>query len=399
MLAVLFVALLTFQAAGHALGAENDGSYESALAMAHNARTAKELDDAARVLSATLLRYPQDVDLPLQLGWVQFRSGRFSDALYSYTLAFARTGQAGEAELGMAWSLLKLGRCAEARAHFQPLSQVGLLHPDLLEAVKLCEAERSHAAAPPPKLWIAPTAMMGVYLYQNNPYIKYTLAPFARLDALVLGRFYFAAAYRYSFFKSNSTQLANWSQNDLYLSAGITGKRLGATLHYALLLDGSGYSGTSHHIGLSARYSFDWDVLLHLSASFYKDAPVLRGELDFRVPVFGGFSMLPGAALQWTPGEVSKALRLSALYDFRRASVWIGGKVGDEERAAYLNVSYVYNGTYHIPYGAWAGAVLRAGAGFAISLSGTYDDMLNTAVTPVQQSSVYSLTLGLSKEF
>jgi hypothetical protein len=82
-----------------------------------------------------------------------------------------------------------------------------------------------------------------------------------------------------------------------------------------------------------------------------------------------------------------------------RFSIWLGFKAGGELRAALLDVAYVYIGQTQIPYGLWAGATARPGSGLALSLAYTYDRMVRTDVTPIQDSLAHSLTLALSREF
>src|ERR1700712_2609439 len=115
--ALLLGTLLTLPAAGGELEGEVADPVAAALALAHGATSRAEIDAATSALSALLLRYPQDVDIPLQLAWLQFRAGSYSQALSTYQMALTRSTAGGEAELGLGWTLVKLGRCAEARRH------------------------------------------------------------------------------------------------------------------------------------------------------------------------------------------------------------------------------------------------------------------------------------------
>ncbi len=388
---------LTLPAFGAELPVEDPDPLVAALAQARSASGPTQMSDAAKALTTLLPRYPQDVDLPLQLAWLMFRSGRYADALYSYQLALLRSTPGSVAELGVAWSLVKLGRCTEAREHFHAVLVVNPTQNKAEEGLRVCA--EPPPAAPVPRLWIAPFIAQSLYLYQDHPLVSYATAPTARIELLFRGRLFAAASYRYTYFATNDGQTAAWSQNDLYLDVGVTGKSAAATLHYALLVDGSGYSGITNHIGLSARYSRGFDNLLNLSASIYPDTPVLRGELAWVLPIIGGFSIRPGAALQWTSTETFKNVSLTVSYYHPLFNFWIGGKYGDEKRAAYLTVAYVYNSPATIPYGMWVGATVRPGKKFALTLSYTYDRLLRSDITPNQNSLVHSLTLGLSREF
>lgn len=401
--ALLTCALLALSAAAQ----EPDGvaaeSYERALQRAKTAQSPGDVDAAVRALAALLPNYLQDVELPLTLGGLMFRSGRLQDALYSYQLALTNSAPGGEAELGLAWTLVKLGRCLEARVHFQTILANTPASSTATEGLRQCGAPALTPATPTlrseptPGLWLQPLVAQSFYFYQNHRTVSYVLAPTVRLEALLRGHYYGAVTYRYSYFATRQT--AAWSQHDLYLDAGYSAKAAGFTLHYALLADGSGYSGTTHHVGLTGRYSRGFDALLNLSASFFADTPVLRGELAWVLPIAGGFSVRPAAAVQWTKSETFKTLALTMFYSHRSFALWLGGKFGDEQRAAYLNVGYVYNSPARIPYGGWAGVALRPGRKFTLSINYSYDRLVRTDTTSLQDSPVHALTLGLAREF
>jgi len=401
--ALLTCALLALPAAAQQPSGTAAESYAAALQLARTAQSPGEVDAAVRALAALLPSYLQDVELPLKLGELTFRSGRFLDALYSYERALTNSAPGGEAELGLGWTLVKLGRCREAAVHFQSVLVTAPATSAAAEGLRQCGASTLSAAqsasAPAPTRWLQPLVAQSFYFYQNHPTVSYVLAPTLRLEALLRGHYYGAVAYRYSYFATRSGQTAAWNQHDLYLDAGYSARAAGVTLHYALIADGSGYSGTTHHVGLTGRYSRGFDALLNLSASFFQDTPVLRGELSFVLPIAGGFGARPAAAVQWTRTEIFKTLALTLHYSHRIFTLWLGGKFGDEQRAAYLNVGYVYDSPARIPYGAWSGVALRPGRKFTLTLNYSYDRLVRTDTTPTQDSSVHALTLGLAREF
>lgn len=386
--------------------------YAEAMARARAAATPAELDAAAGELSVLLPRYPQDVDLPLQLGWLLFRAGRFSPAADAYRQAVTRGTGGGDAELGLAWSLLKLERCTEARPHFLAVQAAQGAGSNAAEGLRLCSApdpsSPSHGSAQAPsqpaatsalakRWWLQPQLAQSLYVFQNQPVLTRALATTARLEAMLHDRWYGALVYRYSYFGTQDGQTAAFGQHDLYAAAGVTSKPAGLTLQYAVIADRSASAQTSHHVGLAARYSFVGDVLFNGSASIYPDAPVLRGELAFRMPLPLGLSVRPSGALQWIPGESFRTAGLTLAYDHPRLSLWVGGKYGDEKRPAYLGVFFIYNSPARIPYGAWAGASVRPGSGFLLSASYSYDRLIRTDVMPRQDSLFHTITLSLSK--
>lgn len=386
-----------------AVAAQALGAYEAAMSLASRASTAAEQDAAILALTALLPAYPQDVDLPLELGRLAYQRERYPDALRAYELARERSAPGGDADLGIGWTQLKRGRCTEATAAFRAVLAAKPADRSPKEGLSLCATGTAPASmqTAPSRLWLAPLFAQSFYIYRDHPLIRFGVAPTARLDALFRGRYYGAIAYRYTYFAPQNDRAAGWNQHDLYLDLGITSKVAGATLHYALVSDGSDYAGTSHHVGLTGRYSFYGDLFLNLAASFFSDNPVLRGELSIRIPVVAGFGLRPAGALQWTPGALYKTASLTLFYDHSRVSLWLGGKLGEEMRAAYLNVGYVYIGPQHIPYGVWAGASVRPGARFTLALTYTYDRLVRseTMTMPPEDGTVHSLTASLSREF
>lgn len=410
---VLSSTLLASPSFGAEPGSAALDRYGAALQRARVAATPEQLDTAISDLAALLPSYLQDVELPLQLGALLVRRGRYVDALYSYELALRNSAPGGEAELGIGLTLIKMGRCLEASVHLQAVAADSTLHRVATEGLRQCATPPTAAKAetatptppapgkepPPPRLWLQPLVAQSFYFYQNHPTINYGVAPTVRLEALLSGHFYAAATYRYSYFATRSGQLAPFSQHDLYLDVGWTARAGGVTFRYAYVADGSGYSGNTNHVGISARYSRIVDTLLNLSASVYSDAPVLRGELAWVIPIAGGVSARPSAAVQWTPTDTYKTLALTLAYYHPRFGVWIGGKYGDELRPAYLSVAYVYNSPARIPYGVWGGAVVRPGSRFSLTVNYAYDRLVRTDTTPTQDSAVHALTLGLAREF
>lgn len=432
---LLALSLLGSEAAA-AEPTEDGDAYAEGMAKARAADARGELAGEALLLVALLPLYPQDVELPLQLAWTLFRLGRFADAEPHYRVALERSGEGGEAELGLGFTLSKLGRCAEGRLHFEAVLAKNSASRSAADGLRLCTGQSSQAqgqaqissaeeaplllpsppALPSPlpsplpapaqeqqpaKVWVRPQLSQAIYVYQNNPLLRYVLASMARLELIASGHFYAAGSYRYSYFFPQPNQGAPWSQHELYADLGYTSRSAAVLLHYAMAYDGSGYYGTSQHAGLTARWSppLGGDGVLNFSSSFYHDATVLRGELAWRIPVIGGLSLRPAGALQWTGSELLKNVALALSYDHRRFSLWAGGKYGDEQRAAYLELAFIYNTPARVPWGVWSGLAVRPGAGLQLLLTHATDHLTRTDVTPVQDSTVHYLSFSLAKEF
>lgn len=370
--------------------------YEAALVQARVAKSPAELTAAAVSLNAALSEFPQDVELPLQLAWVLFQLQRYDESAHYYRLALSIGERGSDAELGLAWSLLRMHRNDEARAHFQTVIAARGSTTNAAQGLRECEQKPADLVAP---LWLQAQFMQSFYVYQNQPVLARVLASTMGLSALLHGRYFASALYRYSFVGTGDGQTSAFAQHDLYLSAGLTGKLLGATLQYGLIVDGSGYAGTSNHVGLSARYSPLGDILLNLSASLYSDVTALRGELLWNLPLYRGFGVRPGFALQGLSGQLFETGSVTLYYEHPRFGIFVGGKYGDEKRAAYLANSFIYNGQARIPYGVWGGVTLRLQEGFKMSFSYAYDRMLRSDVTPSQDFHFHSLNLSFSRAF
>ena len=177
---LLLGTMLTLPAVGSELAVEVADPAAAALALSHSATNRAEMDAAVSALLALLPRYPQDVEIPLQLAWLMFRTGRYSDALYSYQMALTRSTPGSDAELGLAWALVKLGRCAEARGHFQA---VLLLTPEQTTAQ---DGLRECSPSPQPAPCRAPAGLVctvrcaeSVSVIRPHPVISYATAPTA----------------------------------------------------------------------------------------------------------------------------------------------------------------------------------------------------------------------------
>ena len=168
--------------------------------------------------------------------------------------------------------------------------------------------------------------------------------------------FFFEGTYRYTRFEpAAGAGIGPWDQHEAYATLGFSRPLAGVALHYAFVHDGSGALGASHHVGFTARVSPFGDVELRGSASFYDDMTVLRAEPSWRIPIAGGFSVRPGAAVAWASGAVRGTAMLTLSLDRSLGSLWAGGKYGVETRPVYFAVPVVYDIPESIAYGAWAG--------------------------------------------
>ncbi len=343
----------------------------------------------------------------LDQAWQAFSAGRFGPAEQLYRQAAAADPASVDAELGLGWSLQRLGRCAEARPHFQlVLKQRGDVGAQ--QGLALCPAPR--------RLRLYLGLSQGVFMYSQHPRRELASATTARLGALLYERWLLSAAYRFSYFSTREQNSAPWLQHDVYASAGYAARKFGVSLHYGLLQGSlsepisvsgtaaSDYANTSHHFGATARYSPFGDGFLSAAVSLYPTDTVVRGELSWWLPVVRGLRVRPAAALQWSGSMLRPSAALTVAYDHTRFGLFAGGKYGPELRPAQLAYEVVYNGPERIPYGLWAGAIGHPGGGFTLSVSYGYDRLLSdttdatTGAVTTTPSDAHYLTLSLSKE-
>lgn len=134
----------------------------------------------------------------------------------------------------------------------------------------------------------------------------------------------------------------------------------------------------------------------------YSAFVIFRGAPSWRFPLPKGFSLTPGAAFQWTPERMTISGNLTASYDHRLVSLWLGGKYGDEILPAYMEFPVVYNlydqrrrdltFASYITYGVFAGLTVRLPKGFGISGSYILEGLSSGGLTQ-------SFTLGIGKDF
>lgn len=267
------------------------------------------------------------------------------------------------------------------------------------------------AAAPcraqePPRVFLYPELLQGLYVYANHPNRDLASATTGRIAVWLYEHWLIGATYRFTYLHGKAATDAAWQQHDVYSVAGYAERRFGLTLHYAMihgaLNAAENYADTSHHLGLSARYSPFGDGVFTFATSLYGTTPVLRGELSWRFPLWRGISLKPAFALQWSADGFLPNGGLTARYDHTRFGVFAGGKYGWEKKPAYLMYEFIYNGPDRINYGLWAGVYGRPRAGWTLSLTYALDHLVSDAATSSATALSYDahyLTAGVSKEF
>lgn len=338
-----------------------------------------------------------DANIALQQGWQEFQAGSYEQALAHYRQSLSQHEASGDAELGLGWSLQRLGRCDEARPHFEAVLRQRPGDEGGLQGLKMC---------PPPRP-LVPTieADQGLYVYANHPTRSLASATAGRLSGWIYAHWLLGATYRFTYITPKQAATGSWLQHEGYATAAYASRLFGVSLHYGLLHGAlnqpTDYAQTSHHFGFSARYSPYGDGMFAFAASLFPGEPTVRGELSWRLPIGGNFSVKPRFALQWSDRGFMPNGAFTIAYDHPRFGLYAGGKFGSELHPAYLTYDIIYNNPERIDFGIWAGAWVRPGAGFTLSLSYALDHLLTdaTSTTAISASEANYLTLSLSKEF
>jgi hypothetical protein len=373
--------------------------YDDAMARAAALEAAGRFDEAAALLTAGLWYYPQDVGLPLMIAWLHRRAGHLDEAARFYGMAIARSAGSIDARLGLAGVREAQGSCEDAREIYDRL---------LAELPDLAAAREGLARCPaPPATRFTPSVSLAGTYFPNHPIKAFSAGVSAGAELALRSGFWFSATYRYTHFfpapppppppgAPPPVSISPWDQHDGYFSAGWGVPRGGIGLHYAIVYDGSGTLGTSHHLGVTGRWSPFGDIEIRASGSIYDDMLVGRVEPSWKIPIWGGLSVRPGAGLADAGGELLATGLLTIALDRPSFSLWAGGKYGDEVRPVYWSVPIVYATPERIPFGAWAGASVNVNSDVRIHLTYAMDRLKQTDGT---QSDAHTLAIGAAIGF
>lgn len=383
--------LLASALLGQASPARAD-AYDDALARSLEAERRGDLATAVAALEGVAADYPQDYALPLRAGWLHFQAGHHASAALAYSAAVARSPEAADANAGLGWSLAKMGRCPEALVHFR---RALATTPGLASAV---EGEAFCTAPPPAPAYSfsARGALSGTF-FPDHTYRSFTAGGSASFDGRHREGLFFGATYRYSrSFTKDETLAAPWDQNEVYLRGGYATDAFGFQLSYALVADGSPGGTASQHVGLSLRWSPLGDIVVDASASHYSDMDVFRLAPSWRIPIAGGLSIRPGAAMQVAGGEILGSGNATLSLDRGGFGLYFGGKYGDEVRPALLGLDMVESYTDRIKWGLWAGGSMNVGERLRIDLSYSTERLQEAGG---REGNTHSLTLGATGRF
>jgi len=376
--------------------------YSDANQLATERESAGKLDEAAEALETIAPQYPQDVELALRIAWLRFRATSYRKALRHYRDAQRLSPESVDAQLGIGWSLQRLGFCDDARPYFSAL---------VAQNPNLGVAKDGLAACPvPPTLRLTTGALFTGMAYSSHYMRNAGVGVSPRLELAIHGNWLIGATYRYSdFFLKPSPLLANgtkawsstrFSQHEGYVHLGYSSSKLGILGRYAFLADSRGLTSASHHVGAGLRVSVLGDAQLQVATSIYSDMTIVRAAPSWRLPVGKGFSVLLGGVGQWASGSLLGNGLLELSFVRGRWNVYAGGSYGEQLRPAQLEIMVITNMSERIAASAWGGIAVRLPYDFGLLIDYRYDRLRKLPDVKLStESNANYITIGLSKAF
>jgi hypothetical protein len=359
-----------------AMGAD---AYDDAMDRARAAERRGDPAAAARILEPVARAYDQDYTVALELAWDHFQATEYPEAERAYRLAITRAPASTDARLGLAWAIARQGRCDDAERELGGLA----IDARGREPIDACPVAKTSLGA-----------AYGQTYFPNHPLKTSASGLLANASTTRASGFTLGAAYRYLRVSTNGTLLSSFEQNEGYGFVGYESERYGIVARGAIVRDGSGYTGTSKHVGLTGHVALGGgDLVLDTALSVYDDRTIGRVAPTWVFRVAGPLRLAPGFAVQPSGSYSLANVSLSAFLDFSALSLWIGAKYGDEDRPAYLASSVVYDIPERVAWGAWAGATVRFGA-FAVTASYALDDLRRTDALTPHESLVHAFNAG-----
>jgi hypothetical protein len=320
----------------------------------------RQFRTAIQTLERILAEYPQDFALRLELGWLAFQAEDWTAAGAYYRSAAELSPEALEPRLGIAWTQLRSGDPEAAQTAFRSILAQAPEHASAKQGLALCETS--------PGLALSAGGALGFLTRSGIPGWKFGGSIAAGLGLTTASDWAAGATYRYSYFPQpgqpgmGSGRGAGFSQHEVYLATGYTGPRVGVLGQYAYQYDGSATGGQAHVVGLSGRHS--WQavaLLLDISDSLYSDRNILRLAPSLDLALGATLVLQPTLALQYTRGDWLPNVALRIVFQWDGGSIWLGGKLGEEERPAYLHTPAIYNIDERIAWGTHLGLQFAIG--------------------------------------
>ena len=340
-------------------------AYAAAAREAARLETQKRPNAAAKALLAVAARYPDDYALHIWLARLLYDAGDFSGALAHYTYVERLSHGAVESRLGMAYSLLQLERCNEARSLFQAVLKAVPENARAAAGIAACRVPSLARA----NLRVGPTA----HIYDNHPTLagaaSVTVTSHVRTARVMV----LQATYRHTQFalaQRGRGRRREWTaQHEAHVGVSLSNASVGADLRYGYAGAQGGPLDRTHVVGTILRYSPLGDITLEGSLSLHTGGRVLRLAPAWSLPLGDRFRVRPGLGFQWNDGTALVAPELVLWFLGDRARLFASGRAGRQERPVWLEQPSIYNIADRILEGASAGAQLELGPHWSLDLA------------------------------
>ena len=367
-----------------------DSDYYRAFSLADSAVQSGHYNDAAHVLEQALAKYPRDYSLTLQLAWVEFQWEHFARAEQLFHEAAVLSDGALEARLGIAWSLVRQERCEQAEPLLRQLLREDALLGAARSGILSCEARDDVHGA----VW----AGVGGALYRKDPWKDLSGSAMLGLRLRLPQGLQLGALYRFLTLRALDPRVAGFVQHEVYAQTGYVDEHIEALAHGALIWSGDVVGG-SRHAGASLRVryggGFSGDIFVEASGSYYRDLWAFRLAPSWTV-LAGPWSLTLEAAAQRVAQEWLGAGSASVTLTSGPLTFSLGGKLGTEYRAAYLQQFAVFNAADRSLWSVSAGSQLRIDATWSLFVSYIH---VRLRSADGWSSAVHNLSLGSALSF
>ncbi len=369
-------------------------AYIAAFAKAASLERGGDPAAAAATMEELLPDYAEDYAVQLRIGWLHFQAGAYDKAEAAYGRAEEISDGATDARLGLAWTLLRLGRLEEAAHGFEAILEEAPENASAQQGLELARPEAPDGLTA--SVWLSGQT------YQGHPAKKQAAGVSASLSFRAARRLVGGATYRFTAFRARqgppqTPPKSDFEQHEGYVSLGPAWREAGGAIQYAYVSDSGGNAGSGHVLGCSLRWSPYGDLVLSGAWSMYEDDDVLGLEPSWLLPLGGGLWLRLAAGLQ-SMGDQSFASAHGRLaWAGEVFSVWVGGKAGEEMRPVYWDVPLVLNLEESVLYGASAGAGVALGAGWSLSAAFSTQRFIHEVPVGELESNGHVLSVGLSK--
>lgn len=360
--------------------------YAQLLAQAAQLDARGDVAASAALLARAAPDYPDDFLLYLRLAYARFRLEQYPEALRAYQHASELSAGQRDAELGLGFTLQRLGRCDDALRHFEAVLERAPDDAAAQQGMALC-------AVAQPRSLRAQARLIG-HAYVDHPVLGYALGAQAALSGQPAPWLSVGALYRGTQFWSargaqgggRGRRALTW-QHELYLRGGLQSTRFGGELTYAYVGSGAEYLSRVHVLGVTAwGWPRRWlGLWLEASGSFYADSSVARAQPGVTLALGRHFGLRPSLGLQLVDGELFAAAELELSVRYQPLALLLGGRLGEQKRPSFLSQPTVYNIDDVIGAGVWA--VAEFALSRALSLDLTYELQRRAALDPRDGSS------------